>query len=194
MNSNPQTKKIKIIKKTATVEPPTTTVEPQTSSVEPQTARPLADIYEDYTYFCCMLEAKHNDKGVLKKYPKMPVDWQNTEVSKFDNTKNALAIITGKKSNITVIDYDDKEKFEIDKALYPELLNHYVKNNKGYHCYFKFNDKIPSTVTDGVDFQNDKKCVFAPPTKYYDENKKEYKYIHMATNELLDMSMNFSSI
>ena len=114
MNSNPQTKKIKIIKKTATVQPPAT-VEPP--AVEPQTARPLADIYEDYTYFCCMLEAKHNDKGVLKKYPKMPVDWQNTEVSKFDNTKNALAIITGKKSNITVIDYDDKEKFEKDKVL-----------------------------------------------------------------------------
>ena len=38
-----------------------------------------------------------------------------------DNTKNALAIITGKKSNITVIDYDDKEKFEIDKVLTPEL-------------------------------------------------------------------------
>ena len=31
-----------------------------------------------------------------------------------------------------VKDYDDKEKFEIDKVLYPELLNHYVKNNKGY--------------------------------------------------------------
>ena len=67
MNSSPQTKKIKIIKKTATVQPPAT-VEPQTATVEPpavepQTARPLADIYEDYTYFCCMLEAKHNDKA-----------------------------------------------------------------------------------------------------------------------------------
>ena len=130
MNSNPQTKNIKIIKKTATVQPQTATVEPPTATiepktkkikiikktatvqpqtqsvkppaVEPQTTRPLADIYEDYTYFCCMLEAKHNDKGVLKKYPKMPIDWQNTEISKFDNTKNALARITGKKSNITV--------------------------------------------------------------------------------------------
>ena len=106
-----------------------------------------------------MLESKHNDKGVLKKYRKMPIDWQNTEISKFDNTKNALAIITGKKSNITVIDYDDKEKFEIDKVLYPELLNHYVKNNKGYHCYFKYNEAIKSTSTKFVDFQNDLKCV-----------------------------------
>ncbi len=111
MNSNPQTKKIKIIKKTATVQPQTATVQPQTPTIEPQTAtvqpqtvRPLADIYEDYTYFCCMLEAKHNDKGGLKNYPNMPVDWQNTETSKFDNTKNALSIIPGKKSNISVID------------------------------------------------------------------------------------------
>ncbi len=51
MNSNPQIKKFKIIKKTATVEPQTATVEPQTATlepqtatVEPQTARPLADI------------------------------------------------------------------------------------------------------------------------------------------------------
>ena len=105
-----------------------------------------------------------------------------------DESKNALATITGTKSNLTVLDYDKKALFERDKLLYPELLNHYVKNNKGYHCYFKFNDKIPSTVTDGVDFQNDKKCVFAPPTKYYDENKKEYKYIHMAINEIKEMS------
>ena len=69
MNSNPQTKKIKIIKKTATVQPPAT-VEPP--AVEPQTARPLADIYEDYVYFCCMLEAKHNDRGVFKSILKCP--------------------------------------------------------------------------------------------------------------------------
>ena len=34
-----------------------------------------------------------------------------------------------------------KEIFEKDKILFPEILNHYVKNNKGYHCYFKFNEK-----------------------------------------------------
>ena len=81
MNSNPQTKKIKIIKKTATVEPQTATVEPQpatvepqtatvepqTATVEPQTTRPLADIYENHVYFCCMLEAKNDGKVVLTK-------------------------------------------------------------------------------------------------------------------------------
>ena len=67
-------------------------------------------------------------------------------------------------------------------------MNHFVKNKKGCHCYFKYYEAIKSTSTKFVDFQNDLKCVFAPPTKYRDENNKEYKYVHMATNELLDMS------
>ena len=103
------------------------------------------------------------------------------EKSKYDIKLNATAIITGKKSNLTVIDYDKKELFERDKLLYRVVK---PLRNKGYHCYFKSNDKIPSAKNDGVDFQNEGKCGFAPPTKYYDENKKEYKYTHMAINEI----------
>ena len=120
MNSKTQTKKNKTSKKTATVEP-------QTATVEPQTARALADIYEDFIYFSCGLTAKHDETGKLGKIPNMPVGWQHMKQSKYDRSLNATAIITGKKSNLTVIDYDKKELFERDKLLYPELLNHYVK-------------------------------------------------------------------
>ena len=108
MNSNPQAKKNKNTKKTATVEPQTATVEPQTATVEPQTARLLADIYEDFIYFSCGLTAKHDETGKLGKIPYMPVGWQHMEKSKYDINLNATAIITGKKSNLTVIDYDKK--------------------------------------------------------------------------------------
>ena len=39
-----------------------------------------------------------------------------------------------------------------------------------------------------MDFQNDAKCVFAPPTKYYDEYNKLYQYLHMAKNDIQNMS------
>ena len=62
--------------------------------------------------------------------------------------------------------------------------------NCNAHCYFKFNEKITSTSIKihNIDFQNDGKCVFAPPTKYYDENNKLYQYLHMAKNDIQNMS------
>ena len=71
MNSNPQTKKNKIIKKTATVQP-TATVEPPTATVEPQTKENNKyDIrYKDYVFFSCGLYAKHRKiDGKLENLP-----------------------------------------------------------------------------------------------------------------------------
>ena len=41
----------------------------------------------------------------------MPVGWQHMEKSKHDINLNATAIITGKKSNLTVIDYGQQRVF-----------------------------------------------------------------------------------
>ena len=125
MNSNPQTKKIKIIKKTATVEPPTATieppaVEPETATVEPQTKEnnKYDIMYKDFVFFSCGLYAKHRKKdGKLEKFPIFPAEWENLEKS-----IPVVKLLTGKVSNLTVIDYDNKELFERDKLLFPEIL------------------------------------------------------------------------
>ena len=153
--------------------------------------------YKNFIYFSLDLSAGFNKDGKMKKICKFPKDWQNLDTSILNKKYNAVAILTGKKSGITVIDYDSKDLFERDKILYPEIINYYIKNNKGYHCYFKYNEKIPSTgvkgIDDdgGIDFQNDGKCVFAPPSTYQDENKKTYKYEIMQNNQILDMSIEY---
>ena len=47
-----------------------------------------------------------------------------------------IGILTGKRSNITVIDCDTVESYNEKLEEYPEFKNYYtVKTNKGYHIY-----------------------------------------------------------
>ena len=86
-------------------------------------------MYKDFVFFSCGLYAKHRKKdGKLEKFPIFPVEWEKLEKSiPVVKGHNAVAILTGKVSNLTVIDYDNKEFFERDKLLFPEILTHYVK-------------------------------------------------------------------
>ena len=84
--NNPQTKKIEIIKKTASVEPPATVeppaVEPETATGEPQTKEnnKYDIMYKDFVFFSCGLYAKHRKKdGKLEKFPIFPVEWEKLE-------------------------------------------------------------------------------------------------------------------
>lgn len=156
--------------------------------------RPLnyATEYEDYVYFSCNITASYNKDGDLKKNCKMPTGWSSLTSSMFNSKDNALAIITGERSNIFVIDYDDKDKFIHDSEKYPELLNYYVKTRKGYHSYFQWDKNIQteltSTSTKFVDFQGNGKVVFAPPTTYKDPNDNVYAYVLMSNNPVTSMT------
>ena len=81
---------------------------------------------------------EHDFEGVLKKYSQTPAGCQNTPTSKCDKSNNALAIISGKKSNLTDIDYDKKEIFErlyeLKKKhnLIPKINNN-PKTNRPYY-------------------------------------------------------------
>ena len=57
--------------------------------------------------------------------------------SHFCLTHNIFYIQTGERSNITVVDFDDKEVYEdlITKCLNLKK-NYTVSTNKGYHLYF----------------------------------------------------------
>ena len=75
--------------------------------------------------------------GVEKKQLKGMPSWKQFQKSYISAKDKARAIITGKKSNITVLDFDDIEEYNKVIVQYPELKDHYtVKSPNGYHIYF----------------------------------------------------------
>ena len=74
-------------------------------------------IYNDYICFSCELIVKTDANGNFIQYPTLPINWQDMTATEYDEKKNGFAIITGKKSNITVIEYESREIFDKDKLL-----------------------------------------------------------------------------
>ena len=78
--------------------------------------------------------------GVEKKSLDRMPPWASFKKSYITPKDKCRAIITGKKSNITVLDFDDIEEYNRVIVQYPELKNHYtVKSPNGYHIYFLYN-------------------------------------------------------
>ena len=127
-----------------------------------------------------------NSKGEEKKKPMgMP---KHAEINKenfleyCNASHKAAAIITGKMSNITVIDFDDKDCYENMATKYPDLKKYRtIKTNKGYHIYCKYDPNIIST-TDAlttypkVDIRNDGGIIFCSPTQYKLQDGSIVKY------------------
>lgn len=127
-----------------------------------------------------------NSKGEEKKKPMgMP---KHAEINKdnfleyCNSSHKAAAIITGKMSNITVIDFDDKDCYENMATKYPDLKKYRtIKTNKGYHIYCQYDPNIIST-TDAlttypkVDIRNDGGIIFCSPTQYKLQDGSTAKY------------------
>lgn len=133
-------------------------------------------------------EFKENQK-IWKKKPTMPFNWQNFDKSKLKKDYNGLALITGKKNNIVVIDIDNISHWE-------KLLK---ENNKkepvtvkaesgsgGIHLYFKYTDDLENITSKDhkfgkeydIDLKSNGKCIYVSPTKYYNKNlNKEVSYV-----------------
>lgn len=144
----------------------------------------------EFIYFSCDIQTYHNKNNKLKKQLIMPCGWSKFNSIQYDDSKNGICILTGKTSNLFVVDYDSKQLFKDDIKLYPELLNYYVKTKNGYHSYFRWNEITQNELTsstDKIDFQGNGKCIIAPPSKYVDSTKK-YKYKLKANNEIKYMS------
>jgi len=132
------------------------------------------------TFTIPSIETYINKQGIEKKKPiGMPKDWVNkiTEDNyKSFNNKNheVRCLLTGYKSKITVIDFDNKKSYEKICKDFPEIKKYKtIKTRRGFHIYCIYNSNI-LTTTDGllnynnVDIANDKHMVFCPPTFYYD--------------------------
>jgi hypothetical protein len=127
------------------------------------------------------------DGKIIKQFKFLP-EYQNyhqkmateRDLNQWWGNYNAIAIITGKISGITVMDIDCNNLEEIKDI--PETYT--VKTNKGYHFYFKYTNEIlthsekfsRANGNFGIDARNDGGIVFAPPTKYELPNGQEIKY------------------
>lgn len=126
------------------------------------------------------------DKKLKKKLKGLPTGW-NELITKENwkeyvkETDTAFAIITGHKSNVSVIDFDTSESYEQFLAINPNLTLT-IQTKKGYHCYYNYDIDIKQTQNKkaNIDARNDGGLIIAPPTTYkmLDGSVAEYKIIN----------------
>jgi KaiC/GvpD/RAD55 family RecA-like ATPase len=81
-----------------------------------------------------------------------------------------IAIVTGRESNLTVVDFDTKDN-ELMMMLYNACPTYCVQTKKGFHFYYRY---IPDFETGAdrfgksVDVRNEGGLIFCPPTKNYE--------------------------
>ena len=152
-----------------------------------------------------------NGKKIMSGIP----PFKNLDVTncfkKVKDSHNCLAILTGEKSNIVVIDIDNKTDPKVGNGLV--LWKSWIKSNgdiatwkaktgnNGYHYYFKYDEKTKdfknkSNLTINrkntkysIDIRNTEGLIYAPPTVYQSENIfKNYTWQNSPFDtELLEM-------
>ncbi|MBJ23813.1 MAG: hypothetical protein CMB64_04010 [Euryarchaeota archaeon] len=141
----------------------------------------VSEIFEIYNmHKFVSVEAKIDEKR-----PSFP-GWQKTEYdeSKYiDITKSNVAIVTGKNSNLCVVDIDIKDNgLEYFQKLCTKNYYNYTTETlavltptNGIHLYYIYNKSLSKNsvrIKDengdaiGLDIRSDAGCVIAPPSKY----------------------------
>ena len=92
------------------------------------------------------------------KEHKNPIEWKE-----WINDEGNIGVKTGKVSNITVLDIDDKVPSVLEKYLDLTLTQ---KTNKGYHIFFKYDSELPNSriIENKIDIQNDGAQVVIAPS------------------------------
>jgi hypothetical protein len=128
-----------------------------------------------------------NNRGEEKKKPNQMPSWKEITNDNFQDyihsDNKGVALITGKMSGISVIDFDDIEVYNKLVLEHPEIKNiRTIKTKNGVHLYCKYDEKIKTTTNgfnlyDKIDIRNDDAIVFCPPMKYnlLDGSVAEYK-------------------
>jgi len=127
----------------------------------------------------------HLNKDGIEKKKMHSIDWGDITKTQINKSHDAIAVICGKISGITVFDFDDREEYEKLEKQHPELKNCYtVLTNKGCHKYFNYDENIVATtngmvIKKHVDIRNNKSIAFCPPTTYKSLAGKTIKYIEV---------------
>lgn len=144
---------------------------------------------DDKIAFSCKRIVLVNGK---KHYEGLEKGWSELTESNIVKSHKVRGILTGKKNNLTVIDFDDKtalEEFQKKVEEYKIDLSKYfnVDTRKGKHYYFEYIPEIKSAsniyttfAEKGVDCRNDGGFITAPPTTYFDEDDNVCKYTYVS--------------
>jgi hypothetical protein len=129
--------------------------------------------------------------GEWKKKPKgIKSEWQNITECQIKKGDKAFGLLTGEKSNVLVLDFDDKELYNEYCMKYAVIADApRVATRKGFHCYFKWNSKfteLPSKIGK-LDIQGNGKQVFYVGTEYITETGEVFKYKWINDTELADL-------
>jgi len=93
-------------------------------------------------------------------------------------SREFIALVTGKISNIMVVDLDSQEAYDMIQEFIPDgLLTPIAKTKRGYHIYFEYKHGLvtkPDYMKD-VDVRTDGGCIIAPPSA--NGNGVEYKWL-----------------
>lgn len=99
-----------------------------------------------FIYFSMWMEAKkNNETNKIVKIPHFPKGYKDLTESIIYNVNHSLiAIRTGKISNIFIIDIDDLQNTTAQKlnTLCLEFCGWRVSTRKGFHYYFKYDDRL----------------------------------------------------
>lgn len=140
-----------------------------------------------YIVFSLNIEQDHNGQ-VWKKKLTFPKSWKNLASSSIDLNMNGLAMETGKKNNIIVIDIDnpkDWKTFLINNSQEDLVNTPLAKTGNGYHYYFRYSDDLKTVSSKtkcfgnfySIDIRSNGGCIILPPSSYNNNNtKKRTKY------------------
>ncbi len=83
----------------------------------------------------------------------------------FAKSGEGLGIVCGRVSRLIVIDFDDHLRYRRFCRHRPDLAASYtVKTRRGYHVYFRTDEKVPTHQFDGGDIKGERSYVVAPPS------------------------------
>lgn len=131
-------------------------------------------------------EEKKKGKGNSEDHPMngvLPINWTKWLSDRDENNIDqgyGCIIPTGKRSGITVLDFDTMESYYDAVTICPSLPLHYtVFTRKGRHVYFEYDETIEKYPVENVDTQNDNKGVFGPGTVITRYNGEVFQYKYM---------------
>jgi phage/plasmid-associated DNA primase len=136
------------------------------------------------------------EQNSKKEWKKKPIGqmagWQKITKNHIEMNHTAFGCLTGEKSGIFVMDFDNANLWESWINKFETLKNQpRIKTRKGFHVYFKWKpeysklpSKINNTVDKGdIDLQGNGKQVFYDGTCYITEDKKRFTYEWDANKE-----------
>ena len=129
--------------------------------------------------------------GEWKKKPKgMRPEWNEITESSIKKTDKGLGLITGKKSGVLVLDFDNLDLYAEYIMKYPDIKNApRVATRKGFHLYFLWKDmyiELPSKLGK-LDIQGNGKQVFYVGTEYKTETGDTFTYTWEQNEALIVM-------